>query len=64
MVEFFSDQAIRNLQIVNSYGQAVQYEITPTLGQNSVKISGLRSGVYCVRASDGVRNVAQKLVVR
>ena len=64
MVEFFSDQAIRSLQIVNIYGQAVQYEITTTAEQDSFKISDLRSGVYCVRASDGGRDVAQKLVVR
>lgn len=64
VVEFFSDQAIRSLQIVNIYGQAVQYEITTTAEQDSFKISDLRSGVYCVRASDGGRDVAQKLVVR
>ncbi len=63
-VEGFSDQSLRNFQIINVYGQSVQFETTSLTARNLLKISGLKSGVYGVKASAGGHDFTQKLVVR
>lgn len=63
-VEGFTDQSLRNLQIINVYGQSVQFETTSLTARNLLKISGLKSGVYGVKASAGGHDFTQKLVVR